>query len=312
MDRFCIISNNFKSNTASVRESIVEYLFKNGKTVAIADVSLDSSEDCFTDIGSIPTYTECIIILGGDGTFLHAASDLKNLDIPLFGINMGTLGFLAEREQNNFESALDQLINDEYTIEHRMMISAKVFKRDVHNDMMPTLIGTGNGIDDGNDDGYGKGIHGSLCALNDIVIARSGFSRLINMHVYINDRFVNDYRADGLIISTPTGSTGYNLSAGGPVVAPKTELMIVTPICPHSLYARSIVVSSDDVVTIKVYPGKKTQAEEAIVTVDGNDSMRLKAGDYIEVGKSTYYTRLVKLDDMSFFDILRMKLTPSV
>lgn len=283
MEQFCIITNRSKDEALSTAEWIVNYLTSFNKKVTVANVTKDSNGQFFTEPHMISPSTDCVIVLGGDGTLLRAAHDLKELKIPLFGINLGTLGFLTETEHQNIKTAFDNLFQNKYIIESRMMLSLTV-----HNN--------------------GNEYPEYSCALNDIVITRSGFSRLINIHVYVNGKYVNEYRGDGVIISTPTGSTGYNLSAGGPVVIPKTELMIITPICPHSLNTRSIVVSSDDTVSVKICTSKKTQNEEAIVTVDGNDSIHLKAEDYIEINKSSYRTKLIKFDDKNFFDILRKKL----
>lgn len=266
-----------------VTKWIKDYLLSSKKAVIEAIITKNEYGIHYTDPAKIPNDIECIIVLGGDGTLLSASHDLKDLNIPLFGVNLGTLGFLAETEQQNIKQALDALIMDRYTIESRMMISMKA-----HTDR--------------------KEESSYQCALNDIVITRSGFSRLINTHVYVNGAFVNEYRGDGVIISTPTGSTGYSLSAGGPIVTPETDLMIITPICPHSLNARSMIVSSDDIITLKILTSKKTQAEEAIVTVDGNDSIHLKAEDYIEVEKALSRIKLIKLNN-NFFDILRKKLS---
>lgn len=145
-------------------------------------------------------------------------------------------------------------------------------------------------------------------ALNDIVITRSGFSRIITVEVYVNGEFVTSYRGDGVIIATPTGSTGYNLSAGGPVIKPDTQAIIITPICPHSLTARSIIVSTNDELQIRIGKSKKTQLEEAIATFDGRKAIQLKTEDVVMIHKAAEDTRLIKVSKTSFFDILRTKL----
>lgn len=284
MEQFCIVTNRSKDETFSTTEWLVEYLRSKGKKVCVAEITDGGHERYYTQTKDIPDGTECVIVLGGDGTLLKTAHDLRELQVPLFGINLGTLGFLAETELNSIEPALNDLFENNYTIESRMMLSMTAH-------------------------GHSKDGQNILYALNDVVITRSGFSRLIRIRVYVNGEFVNEYRGDGIIISTPTGSTGYNLSAGGPVVTPKTELMIITPICPHSLNTRSIIVSSDDVVSVKICEGKKTQDEEAIVTIDGNELIYLQAEDVVEIRKASCRTQLVKLPDINFFDILRKKLS---
>ena len=145
-------------------------------------------------------------------------------------------------------------------------------------------------------------------ALNDIVISRSGFSRVIGLKVYVNGKVMEIYEADGVIISTPTGSTGYNLSAGGPIVSPKTSLIIITPISPHSLTSKSIVLSSDDIIDIEILKMRKAQEEEAIVSFDGQPGPQLSPGDRISVKRSDTYTGMIKLFDVSFYEVLRKKI----
>ncbi len=285
MKRFCIITNREKDTNLEITNKIIEYLKSNKMEVFLAEEQ-DTQNGYYTDATTIPRNTECAIVLGGDGTILQAAHDLLGYDIPILGINLGTLGFLAETELQNVWQALDALFVDDYTIEKRMMLHANV-------------------IQDAEDEfEYSN----STSALNDIVITRSGFSRIIGVSIYVNGKFVNDFRGDGVIVSTPTGSTGYNLSAGGPVVTPEAELTIITPICPHSLNARSIVVASNDKVTIKIRESKKTQEEEAIATIDGCRAIQLKAGDSIEIGKAIEVTNLICVGKTNFFHILRTKL----
>jgi NAD+ kinase len=145
-------------------------------------------------------------------------------------------------------------------------------------------------------------------ALNDIVVSRSGFSRIIGLKVYVNGNVMDIYEADGVIVSTPTGSTGYNLSAGGPLVSPKTSLMIITPISPHSLTSKSIVLSSQDEIVIEVLKMRKAQKDEAIVNFDGQPGIQLSAGDRIVVKKADSVTKMLKLFDVSFYEVLREKI----
>lgn len=277
MERFCIVVNEDKDSQLEVTRKIVKYLEAKGKECAVTSNCSTCIPGHRTDAAEISTGTDCAIVLGGDGTILQAAYDLNETRIPIFGINMGTLGFLADTELQNLEESLEKLINDEYIIEERIMLRVK-YKE--HTEL----------------------------ALNDVVITRNGFSRVINLGVYINDRYVNDYSGDGIIVATPTGSTAYNLSAGGPVVVPEAHLMLVTPICPHSLYARSIVVSSGDRIVINVNTSKKTQEEEVIATIDGSRIMQLKAEESLEITEAVQTTRLIRLQEQSFFHILNNKL----
>jgi NAD+ kinase len=282
MKKFCIIANRDKDEDLNLTNQIIDFLTQNQCQVVIANESADSAH--YTDINSIPLDTECVIVLGGDGTILHASHDLLNSNIPVLGINLGTLGFLAEIELLNVNQALMNLIQEDYRLEERMMLEAR-FQSEEQEATFP----------------------GSNAALNDIVITRSGFSRIICVGIYVNGAWVQDYRGDGVIISTPTGSTGYNLSAGGPIVTPKTEMMIITPICPHSLNARSIVVSASDTVEVVIRESKKTQEEEAIATLDGDRAVKLSARDRIIIRKSESKAKLIRFDRNCFFDLLRSK-----
>lgn len=282
MKKFCIIANRDKDEDLFLTNQIIDYLKENGCQVVIAQEAKD--EYRYTDINSIPLDIDCAIVLGGDGTILHASHDLINSSIPILGINLGTLGFLAEIEIQNVKKALTDLIQGNYRVEDRMMIEAK-FQSEYHN--IP--------------------IRDEYAALNDIVIARSGFSRIICVGIYVNGAWVQDYRGDGVIISTPTGSTGYNLSAGGPIITPMTEMMVITPICPHTLNARSIVVSDRDTVEVVIRESKKTQKEEAIATMDGERSVKLSAKDRIIIGKSEFKVKLIRFDEYCFFNLLRSK-----
>ncbi|MDF2608612.1 MAG: kinase [Lachnospiraceae bacterium] len=286
MNKFCVITNREKDSNLEITNRIVNYINQNGRECILLDDQDPTCFDhCFTNSELIPNDTECAIVLGGDGTIIQAAFDLSGKEIPILGVNLGTLGFLAEIEKNNIYTALDNLFLDEYKLESRMMIH-------------------------GNIQCNGQSIYSGV-ALNDIVISRSGFSRIISVCIYVNNELVDRYRGDGVIISTPTGSTGYSLSCGGPVVKPDSHVMIITPISPHSLHARTIVVSSRDKIVIKIEKSKKTQEEEAIATFDGRQAILLHTEDVIKIKRSKEETKLVKISDTSFFEILRTKIGQS-
>lgn len=282
MNKFCIITNPDKDKNYDMTGQIMKYLKEHGKEWYFAPSLLDEYENYYTDSSAIPKGMECAIVLGGDGTIIQAANDLVHCGIPILGINLGTLGFLAEIEQQYTFNALDCLFHDQYRTELRQMLDGVIVNETT------------------------QGYHGF--ALNDIVITRSGFSRIITMEVYVNGEKVTSYRGDGVIISTPTGSTGYNLSAGGPVIKPDTQATIITPICPHSLNARSIIVSANDEIQVRIGKSKKTQLEEAIATFDGRKAIQLKTEDTVVIQKATEDTKLIKVSKNSFFDILRTKL----
>lgn len=282
MNRFCVIVNNEKDINSFTALAIAEYIESRGKTCFITSAFDNDSDGIFTKTDQIPLDTECAIVLGGDGTILHAAKDLLHLDIPILGVNMGTVGYLAETETQNIKPALDKLIEDECKIEKRIMLFGEI---------------THSGE---------KNIRAH--ALNDIVLSKGGQCRLIVIHLYINDLLIDTYVADGLIVSTPTGSTGYNLSAGGPVMKPGINALVVTPICPHSLNKRSFVISSEDKIRLEIGQRKETMQDEAIAYFDGCLEKQLKSGDVIEIKKAEECTKIIKITENSYFDILKSKL----
>ena len=279
MRAFYIIANSEKEECQKLSYEIAEFLTSQGKHCVIRRQEQEGEElhsQLMTD------EIEGILVLGGDGTLLRAARELADRRIPFLGINLGHLGYLAEIEQQNVQAALEKLIADEYTVEERMMLSGKVYVDGVcvERDM----------------------------ALNDIVINRFGHLRVVDYKVYVNGMYLNSFTADGLIVSTPTGSTGYSLSAGGPIVSPTASMLMLTPICPHTLNSRSIVFSGDDHIRIKIGE-RRGDSDEACVTFDGDTCVQLKTGDYVEIQKSTEVTRIMKINQVSFLEVLRNKLS---
>lgn len=284
MDNFLIITNREKDIDLRLTRIIESYIHKADKHSFLSQVPTVTNNSLLEDI---ITKVECAIVLGGDGTIIQAANDLMAYNIPLLGVNLGTVGFLAEIEEHHVEEALDSLFDDNYHVEKRLMIQGEV----IHQTQKPYNVG---------DNIYN--------ALNDIVIARKGFSRIISLGIYVNDQLVDDFRGDGVIISTPTGSTAYNLSAGGPIVTSQANVMVITPICPHSLSPRSIVVSGDDHIKVIVRKSKKTQEAEASASFDGNKEIDLRTDDIISIRKAQYDTKLIKLSNSGIYEVLRSKL----
>mgnify|MGYP001039008267 FL=1 len=281
MEHFYLIANPTKDAELKTAHSIRDYLTGRGKTCIIDVGARKKGQEGYTYNGRISAETDCIIVLGGDGTLLQAATDLAERRIPFLGINMGTLGFLAEVGQTEFEGALDKLIKNEYEIEERMMLAGKSFNR---REMIDEAV-----------------------ALNDIVITRKGSLQIINLNIYVNGQFLHRYHADGVIAATPTGSTGYSLSAGGPVVEPGAELIVLSPICPHSMQSRSIVLSPKDTVTVEIESGRDGEIQEAIF--DGCHKVTLRTGEKIEIRKSGQTTGIVKLSQVSFLEVLHRKMS---
>lgn len=278
MKNFLILTNEKKDPGLRISKHIQEYIERSGGTsYRMCDFTRDIQEN----ISCITEDTQCVIVLGGDGTMLHAARLIVPYDLPMVGVNLGTLGFLTEIELQNLYEGLDCLLKDEFQVEKRSMLKGTV----IHHDQ--------------------ETYH--LSALNDIVITRSGFSRIISLRIMVNGKFLDDFSADGVILSTPTGSTGYNLSAGGPVVNPKANVILVTPVCPHSLHAKSMVLSQEDEIEIYLENVRENQLEEAYITFDGQVAQKLQPGDRIKVKNSDKMAKVIKVNGDSFYETLRVK-----
>ena len=283
MDKFYIITNRDKDQNLRFTEEIVQYLKDHGKKCQVQQAERKTEGTYhYTDPELIPEGTQCILVLGGDGTLLQAARDVVDLEIPLFGINMGTLGYLAEIDQYSIYPALDRLMSDRFTIEKRMMLFG-------------TLIHEGQA-------------ENSDIALNDIVISREGSLRVVRFNNYVNDTYLNTYKADGIIISTPTGPTGYSLSAGGPIISPAASMILMTPLAPHTLNTRSIVFAPEDVIEVELGEGKEGGIEKGMAYFDGAAAMPMVTGDRIRIEKSTKATRIIKINNISFLETLRKKM----
>ena len=290
MNRFYIIANSEKDKDLKTTRQIYDYLSAHGKSCTVREYqklegrlkSGDGKSVGYTNADWIPEGTECILVLGGDGTLIQAARDTVECGIPLLGINLGNLGYLAEIEKSGVLEAMDSLMADAYTLEPRMMLEGSVYRKEERN------------------------VHD--LALNDIVVNRAGALRVIDYEIYVHGEFLNRYSADGIIVSTPTGSTGYSLSAGGPIVSPMASMIVVTPICPHTLTARSIVLSGRDQVTIRLGSGRRAEWEEAFATFDGEVSVPIATGDYVEIRKSEKTADILKISKISFLEVLRNKM----
>lgn len=271
MNRFLVVTNRQKDPRFACTNRIRGYLERHGRT-------------CLVETGSeaeleIPAGTECVIVLGGDGTLLRAARTAADGNVPLIGVNLGTLGYLAEVDNGNLEEALSQLMRDNFTRERRMMLSGKM-----------------SGGQDGD------------FALNDIAITRKGSLQIIVFHIYVNGQLLQTCHADGILVATPTGSTGYNLSAGGPIVEPHAELILLTPICPHSMNSRTIVLSAGDEVVIEIGRNKKGAVQEVEACFDGSVKMAMYDGDKMEIRKAEKVTEILKLRQDSFVEVLHRKM----
>lgn len=279
MLHFLIITNAYKDEESKLTTSIVEYIEKKGGTAKALISNFRKTPKQDISVEDIPKETDCILVLGGDGTLIRAATKVKELNIPLIGVNLGTLGYLCELEENTVFSAIDSLMNDEFVTEERMMLT-----------------------------GYKDEEEKAQAALNDIVIHRSGDLSILSLHVYVNGEFLNTYHADGIIVGTPTGATGYNMSAGGPIVDPKANLILLTPINAHNLNSKSIVLTPDSVIEIEIGTRREQKDEHASVSFDGDAIADLSVGERFVIKRSNRTTSICKLSKKSFLEILRKKM----
>lgn len=235
----------------------------------------------YTNPDYVPENTECVIILGGDGTLIQAAIDLNEKNLPLLGINIGTMGFLADADMSTARETLENVVNDRFEIDLRMMLDGSIYRN-------------------------GEVIYKNI-ALNDIVINRCGILRVIDFDVSVNDEYLSSYSADGVIVATATGSTAYSLSAGGPILQPNAKLIMVTPICPHTLNKSSIIFGAEDTIIIEM-KNNKTSTEERIASFDGERFFQVITGDRIVIKQSDRVSRFIKTNKTSFLQRVREKM----
>ena len=269
MNNFYIISNQNKDPDGTFSRQIIDYL--NYKNVNVY------TENDHCDLNSV----DYVIVLGGDGTLLKAVRDFNGEKASFLGINIGTLGFLTDSDMNSFRDCIDKILCGDYTVDERMMIKGCIYRN-------------------------GKVIYQNT-SLNDVVVNRYGNLRVVDYDIYVNDEYLTSYSADGVIVSTATGSTAYSLSAGGPIIQPNAELIMVTPVCPHTLNKRSLIFGSKDKVMIKLCDSKKL-SEKSIATFDGEHYYQLQTDDEIVITKSSSTTKLIKTNKDSFLHRVREKL----
>jgi len=226
----------------------------------------------------LPQKVDLILVLGGDGTMIATARMLGDCEVPVIGVNYGGLGYLAEFRIDELFTALESILAGDYKLEQRVMLAVELRRGD-------ELV-TKNRV------------------LNDVVMNKSALARIIHIETYLNDQFVNSFRADGLIVSTPTGSTAYNLSAGGPIIFPTMNTVVITPICPFTLSNRPIVVPDDSVIEIRLM----TEKEDVALTLDGQVGFPIQARDRVIIRKSNTTFNLVQPKNRNYFDLLRDKL----
>lgn len=275
MKKIVIIPNDTKDIGLKVTEKLIACLAGRAELVM---------EEKFSSCGFSAEYkgndiydgADFAIAIGGDGTMLSVAVPCGKYKIPVMGINMGTIGFMTEVEINDIKKACDRLLAGDYRIEKRMMTDIKISK---------------NGC-----------MSAPYTALNDVVVSKTD-AKMISVELYANNNKINAYAADGIIIATPTGSTGYSLSAGGPVAEPSMELFIASPMCAHMLSSRPTVMSANNEIVLKL------TGANATVALDGEVSERISDGDSVIISKSEYTAEIIKMSGLSFYDVLINKLS---
>lgn len=274
-----IIANIEKDNIAGFVHALKKWLENRKLKVALeANIAAAVGGSGGFKIEDLASKVDLIAVLGGDGTMLRTARYVAQHPVPIVGINMGTFGYLTEVNSNETYAAFELILKGDFLTEKRMMLDVKIRR--------------------------GKKIIGSGIVLNDVVINRGNLSRIVELETSINDQYLTTYKSDGLIISTPTGSTAYSLSAGGPIVFPGKDLIIINPICPHTLTNRPVIFPETSDLQITLW----SKESGATVTLDGQESYRINSGDVINIRKSKYFTRLVLSPHRSYGEILRSKL----
>ncbi len=280
MQKIAVIPNEYRDPSLTETKRVAERIQSYGKTVLL-DKRLSAkmgSGFLYGTLEEIMGETDAAVVLGGDGTILKIAPCAARNNVPLVGINFGNLGFLSQAEKGD-DAIFEDLFSGNFTVRQTMMLSARVLK--------------------------GGKESANYLALNDVVISNQDYSRMVHLNLSIDGAKANSYYADGTIIATPTGSTAYSLSAGGPIVQPGMDAMVITPICPHTLSTRAMVIAGSQTVEVSTSPPYRVAA---VMTVDGRKAQVLDEDEVVEITRSQYRTSLIQLPGSNFFEILRRKL----
>ncbi|RMF88604.1 MAG: NAD(+) kinase [Nitrospinota bacterium] len=277
--RVGIVAKRHKVEAAEVVKNLLTWLEERG-IEAIMDIDTASIIGAASSYqkSAIPSLVDLLVVLGGDGTLLSVARLVEGHDVPILGVNLGSLGFLTEVTIEELIPTMEQILSGEYTTSERMMLETHIHRQ-------------------------GERI-ARYVVLNDVVINKSALARIIELETYVDGEYVNTFRADGLIISTPTGSTAYSLAAGGPIVYPTMAALIINPICPHTLTNRPLVIPD----TPKIEVILASENEDVLVTLDGQVGFALKFQDVVEIRKAKTTIRLIQAEEKNYFRILRTKL----
>ena len=280
MNKFVTITNLHKDPDLKITNQIMEYIkVKGGQVMSLNSLASDVEKFEELPYEQIPEDTECILVLGGDGTMIRVVRKTRRMNIPIIGINVGTLGYLCEFDRETMYQGVDKLLLGECLIEKRLMVK-----------------------------GYRKNETQGRTALNDIVVHSTGWLAILRLNVYVNGEFLATYEGDGVIISTPTGSTGYNLSAGGPIIEPGANILALTPINAHDLNSKGIILRADDVIEVELVPRRSAKDDTAYVSCDGDRFTTLHAGERFVIERAVHTIKICKVNKQSFLEIMRKKM----
>ena len=279
MKRIGIFAKRHHEDAVRLAEEVVAWLVERKIEVFVDEpLANDMTDMCGYPGQAIPPLVDMVVVLGGDGTLLSVARLIGDLRTPILGVNLGSLGFLTEITRSELFPMLEQVVKGDFTVSRRMRLLA-IIRRE-RKEVARYRV------------------------LNDIVINKGALARIIDMETWVDDDYLTTFKADGLIVSTPTGSTGYNLAAGGPIIYPGNHCHVISPICAHTLTNRPIVVSDEATIRIEV----KSPDEDVVFTADGQEGMPLQGGDVVELRKSNHSTLLIKSPSKDYFQVLRTKL----
>lgn len=280
MKKVGIIVNKLKDKNLNLTKRIVKHLEDRGSIILLVHEIAQEIEKVHLGIHEYDLYLEAdfVIVLGGDGTILGTSRQIGFAQTPILGVNMGHLGFITEVETEDVFNALDKILIDNFKIENRLMLEATIIQKD-------TAIA-------------------NFYCLNEIGITKGALARMVTLKTFINDNYFGTYNADGLLISTPTGSTAYSLSAGGPIVVPYLKVVMITPICPHTLNSRTLVISEKEEIKIEVLNNNK----DVYLTADGQENYQIGLIDTIIIKRAKFDARFIKVSDRSFYDVLNKKI----
>lgn len=278
MQRIGIFAKRNQPDAIALALKVESWLRDRGVTVLCEEELASRMGVSGSPAAAIPPLCDMLIVLGGDGTLISVAREVGALEKPILGVNLGSLGFLTEITTQELFPVLERILSGDYQTSNRLMLDVTVTRKD------SCLV--------------------QYQVLNDVVINKGALARIVDIKVWVNDSYLTTYKADGLIISSPTGSTAYNMAAGGPIIYPGSECLVITPICPHMLTNRPMIVSADASIRVEVM----FQDEDVVLTADGQVGMPLQAGDVVEILQASSRTRLILSPEKDYFEVLRTKL----